>query len=90
MSKRRVNPNRVPVNQAQLNRVKQGAVSEAINYVWSLFFTVLRDKEGYTIDDLKRVWAEIEDLSDSVIKGYCTIADLKTVLREEAGAVIKK
>lgn len=90
MSKQKVNPRRIPVSQAEVNRAKKDATSNAIQYVWSLFFTVLRDKEGYTIDDLKRVWAEVEDLTDSVIKGYCTISDLKYILKTEAGAVIKK
>ena len=88
MSKNKVNPRRVPVSQAEVNRAKKDATTNAIHYVWSLFFTVLRDKEGYDIEGLKRVWAEVEDLTDSVMN--CTITDLKHILKTEAGAVIKK
>jgi hypothetical protein len=85
-----VNPRRKPVTQADVDRAKRDGVNQAIHYVWSLFFTVLRDKEGYNIEDLKRIWAEVEDLSDSVKKGYCTISDLKYILKTEEGAVIRE
>lgn len=87
--KKRINPNRIPVSKADLRRAKLDARDEAISLVWSIFFTVLRDKEGYELDDLKRIWKECEELSDSIAKGYCTVSDLRTILKEEAGAYLK-
>ena len=55
---------------------------------WSIFFTVLCDKEGYELDDLRRVWKEVEDLSDSIANGYCTVKDLRMILRDESGVDI--
>lgn len=55
---------------------------------WSIFFTVLCDKEGYELEDLRRVWNEVNDLPDSIAKGYCTVRDLRSILREEMGVDI--
>ena len=85
MKKKRVNPNKRPANMADVNRAKKNAQNAAIELVWSIFFTVLCDKEGYSQDDLRRIWKEVEDLSDSITKGYCTVKDLRTILNEEMG-----
>lgn len=34
---------------------------------------------------LMRCWGEVEDLSDSIAKGYCTVADLREILELEEG-----
>lgn len=83
--KKRVNPRRRPATQADVERAKQEAQDRALKAAWSIFFTVLRDKEGYTLEDLRRCWSEVEDLSDSIAKGYCTIADLREILVLEEG-----
>jgi len=87
--RKRPNPNRVPASQADIKRAKISARDEAIELVWSIFFTVLRDKRGYTLEDLQDTWKECESLSDSISKGYCTVADLRTILKEEAGAYLQ-
>lgn len=87
--KKRTNPRRQPVTKADLNKAKNIATDIALETAWSIFFTVLRDKEGYdNLDDLKRVWKECEDLSDSIAKGYCTVSDMRHILKEEAGATL--
>lgn len=79
------NPNRVPVSQADVQKAKYKARDEAIAFVWSIFFTVLRDKRGYSLEDLRETWNDCEYLSDSIAKGYCTVSDLSTILNEEEG-----
>ena len=88
MPKKKTNPRRKPATQADVNKAKTQAQEQAVRLTWSIFFTVLRDKEGYDLDGMRRVWDYINDLSDSIAKGYCTVADLRTILKEEAGAVI--
>lgn len=83
--KKRVNPRRKPATMADVNRAKQEAQDRALKAAWSIFFTVLRDKEGYALDDLRRCWKEVEDLSDGIAKGYCTVADLREILESEEG-----
>lgn len=87
--KKKVNPSRRPASRADVERAKREAQEVAVKLAWSIFFTVLRDKEGYELDDLRRVWNEVEDLSDSIAGGYCTVADLRDVLKQEIGAAIR-
>lgn len=87
--KKKVNPRRRPATQADVQRAKQKGREEAIKLAWSILFTVLRDKEGYDLEGLQRVWKEVDDLSDSIAKGYCTVTDLRDVLKQEIGANIQ-
>ena len=87
--KKKVNPRRRPATQADVQRAKQKGQEEAVKLAWSILFTVLRDKEGYELEGLQRVWKEVDDLSDSIAKGYCTVTDLRDVLKQEIGADIE-
>ena len=87
-NKKKVNPRRQPATMADLKRAKEKAEEKSLETAWSIFFTVLRDKEGFRLDDLRRVWVEVEDLSDSIVKGYCTVSDLRGVLRLEEGVIL--
>ena len=40
------------------------------------------------MDGLRRVWDEVDSLSDSIAKGYCTVTDLRDVLKQEIGVNI--
>jgi len=86
--KKKTNPRRQPVTMAEVKRAKSDAEDRALRAAWSIFFTVLRDKEGLTLDDLRRVWGEVEDLSDSIAKGYCTVSDLREILKLEEGVCL--
>lgn len=86
--KKRTNPTRRPASMADVKRAKQEAQDKALQAAWSIFFSTLRDKEGYSLEDLRRVWTEVENLSDSIAKGYCTITDLREVLKLEEGIVL--
>ena len=89
MAKKKTNPRRRPASMADVERAKDKARTETVRTSWSIFFTVLLDKEGMAKEDLCRIFAEVEYLSDSVIRGYCSVADLRDTLRREAGIVIE-
>lgn len=76
MKKKRVNPRRKPATQADVEKAKRQAQTHAINMVWAVFFTALRDKEGYGYTRLRRVWDEVNYISDSIDKGYVKLDDL--------------
>ena len=76
-------PRRRPATQADVNRAKKDAQGEAISLAMTIMFTVLLDKEGFTQEDLQRLWREVNDLSDSIAQGYVSAADLRNVLRRE-------
>jgi hypothetical protein len=77
------------IRESQLRNIKKEATQEAINYSFVIFLNAMRDYEGYGKKRLCRLYARINDLSDSVARGYCSIYDLEKVLYEEAGIVMK-
>ena len=82
MKKKRVNPRRKPATQADVEKAKRQAQTHAINMVWAVFFTALRDKEGFGYTRLRRVWDEVNYISDSIDKGYVKLDDLVNKLAE--------
>ena len=86
--KKKKNPRNIPASQADIIKAKREAQNTAINYAWAIFFTVLRDKEGYGKQRLARVWKEVNELSDSISKGYVNIKDLMRTLDEEANIIL--
>lgn len=82
MKKKRVNPRRKPATQADVEKAKRQAQDIAITSAWAIFFSVLRDKEGYGYKRLRRVWDGVNYLSDSIDKGYVKLDDLVNELAE--------
>ncbi len=82
MKKKKVNPRRRPATLADVNKAKKAAMDIAINSAWAIMFTALRDKEGFGYIRLKRVWDEVNYISDSIGKGYVKIDDLVNELKE--------
>lgn len=87
--KKRVNPQRIPVSAADVKRAKGEAEERALEAAWSIFFTVLRDKRGYTLEELRETWEQVEYLADSIAKGRCTVKDLRYILAEEEGVALE-
>ena len=81
--KKRINPRRRHATYADVAREKEAAKKEAISIAMTIFFTVLLDKEHADKEILQRVWAEVNDLSESISNGYVTYADLRHTLLEE-------
>lgn len=82
---KRVNPRRRPVTMATVNKMREDVKEEAVSLAIAIFLTVLCDKFGYDAEKLHSVWDEVNSLSDSVVKGYVSVPDLKSVLLEEYG-----
>lgn len=80
--KKRVNPRRIPATLADVNKAKKEAMNIAITSAWAILFTALRDKEGFGYVRLRRVWDEVNYISDSIGKGYIDIDDLVNELKE--------
>lgn len=82
MKKKKVNPRRRPATLADVNRAKKEAMDIAITSAWAILFTALRDKEGFGYIQLRRVWDEVNYISDSIDKGYVKLDDLVNELAE--------
>ena len=74
---RKVNPQRRP-------KPDTDGVRKAVSSTQAIFFTVLRDKEGYDKEKLADFWENVNKLSEEIIEGRVSVSDLKRVLREEA------
>ena len=82
MKKKRVNPHRRPATLADVQKAKKAAQNEAVTTAWAIFFSALRDKEGFGYTRLRRVWDEVNYISDSIDKGYVKLDDLVNELAE--------
>ncbi len=78
-------PPRRPASYADLLKLKAEAKSQGIIEAFVIFFSALRDKEGFGPTRLRRVLNAMNEYADSIRNGYITIQDLQAALREEAG-----
>ena len=85
MGTKKLNPRRRPATQAEVDKARDEGVRTGTNFGLVIFLTVMRDKEGYGPARLMRLWREIEELCDSVSKGYVKIDDMSAALLAEAG-----
>ena len=84
----KVNPHRRPATMADVNRAVEQATNDALAASAAIFLTVLCDKESADAEIIQRVWQEMQELSQSIIDGYVSVADLKDTLRKEYGVDI--
>ena len=80
---KKTNPRKRPASQADVVKAKKQATDEAVSLAMTIFLTVLKDKNGFSNEELQDTWANVENLSASIRDGYVSIYDLRTVLREE-------
>lgn len=69
--------------EEQIDEIKEDTARTVFEWVCAMNLVMLHDKFGYDQSQLKRYWDEINNLCDSISKGYCSVPDLKDVLRDE-------
>lgn len=87
MSRKRVNPRRRPATAADVKRAKDDAMGQATRLAMAIFLTVLVDKFGGA-DHIREIWAEVLKLSEEILEGRVSVADLADVLNQEYDIVI--
>ena len=80
---KKINPRKRPATQADVVKAKKQATDEAISLAMTIFLTVLKDKNGFSNEELQDTWKNVENLSDSIKDGYVNVYDLRIVLRDE-------
>lgn len=80
---KKINPRKRPATQADVEKAKKQATDEAVSLAMTIFLTVLKDKNGFSNEELSDTWANVENLSASIRDGYVSVYDLRTVLRDE-------
>ena len=88
MSRKKKNPS-IHLKQSDVNKLKNDATSIGIRYAMVIFLYVMREKEGYGDKRLKRVYDEMNDVVDSINKGYINLNDLEQVLSLEYDLTIE-
>lgn len=84
LKRRKTNPNRMPATVADVKKAAKASVAETIAATQVIFFTVLRDKNGFNKEDLLAFWENVKSLSEEIVEGRVSISDLRHVLKEEA------
>lgn len=77
------NPNRIPATQADVKKAYRDGINVGTRNSMVIFFTAMCDKRDQTRDSMKSLWQEIENVSDSIDKGYVSLNDLRQVLKDE-------
>lgn len=88
MSKKKKNPS-IHLKQSDVKNLKNDATNIGIRYAMVIFLYVMREKEGYGDKRLKRVYDEMNDVVDSINKGYINLNDLEQVLSLEYDLTIE-
>ena len=83
MSRKKINPRRRPLTEADIKRAKGSAMSEAMKRTIYLMIYILLDKHEASKEDLKQFAEEINYYADSIREGRITWKDLEHVVREE-------
>ena len=88
--KKKVNPNRQPATQADVERGYKDGYEEGYYNCTVQFLTVLYDKEQADTETMLRVHAELESVKDSIDKKYVSIPQLAKVLSTDYSTVVSK
>lgn len=87
MSKKKINPRRKPLSEADVVKIQDNA----IHLAFAIFLTVLKDKFSFSNDDVIRAWKEADKLSEEVLRdGLVKLKDLVDMLRDEYKIDLRK
>ena len=65
-NKGKSNPVKHPATMRDVNRAKNEAFLQAVDFSLAIVFSVLLDKEGFNLFQIQRTWKEVQELSDSL------------------------
>jgi hypothetical protein len=87
--KKNVNPNRIPVSKADLNRAKEEATRSAMSDLAYLFLFILKDKHDAPEEDIQQFAEEINYYAESIREGRLTWADVRYAVRTEYNITVR-
>lgn len=79
MAKKKINPRRRPLSEADVPKIRD----EAIHLAFAIFLTVLKDNFGFDNDQIVYAWERADKLSEEAKDGRIKLWDLVGVLRDE-------
>jgi hypothetical protein len=88
MAKTRINPRRRPATMADVEKAKKDAQTQGLDLAICIILSALLDKGFLQPEQIRSAWDAINDKSDSIVKGYCSVSDLRRVLADEYGIFV--
>jgi hypothetical protein len=73
----------VASNKKLSSEIRKETTDTNVHTLLVSFASVLTDKYGYGKEKTMQILKSVFDRADSIVKGYCKIEDLETVLKEE-------
>ena len=78
--KKRTNPRRIPHTKEQTITM---ARNDGIDLALAMVFTAILDKGFMPVTRVQELWDAVNDVADSVAKGYVNAADMLRTLKDE-------
>jgi hypothetical protein len=75
---------------ADVKRAKEDAQQDGLDLAICIMLSALLDRGFLDPEQMRPAWDAINDKSDSIVKGYCNVNDLRQVLRDEYGIYVRK
>lgn len=79
---KKTNPRNIPRTQEDVDRAYARGLKEGCDQSTVIIMSVLLDKFSFE-EQSTELWSHIAKLSEEVLEGRVSVADLRTVLREE-------
>jgi hypothetical protein len=80
MSKKKINPRRKPLSEADIPRIQE----DAVHLSFAIFLAVLKDDFGFNNDQIIHAWERADKLSEEVLKdGILKLKDIVDMLKDE-------
>lgn len=78
----------ITLRESDIRGIKRDCTEKATNYAIILLLSVMHDKHGYGKKRLSRILNQLDDLADSIAKGYVRLEDLRSMIEDECGIVV--
>lgn len=86
MGKKKANPKMVHhLSDMELRKMEAKWTHNASTLALCAFLSVMHDKEGYGAKRLKRVYDNVEKLSQEITEGRLNLKDIRDAMLEEIG-----
>ena len=85
---KKLNPRRRPATMADVRHATKEAETKCLNMAICIILSALLDKGFLDPEQMRPAWDAINGMSDSIVKGYCNLTDLKQALKTEYGIYV--
>lgn len=84
MSKKKLNPHRIPITMNDVKRIK----NEAVQFSWGAFMLALGDVAGLSRDEMLAVWDRVNEYERDYITDKLTLEYLHDTMAQKCGIIV--